>query len=306
MWDAATGAKISELAGGTDKVSQIAVNEDASLVLTGSGDGIARLWNTRQPKDPQKQFPTGSPISSIALSSDAKFVATGSDDGYAHVWDVASGKELPGPKKHTGRVTSIAFHPSGDYLIAGSGTSAKIWDLATQKLKGPPLTGHSGSVLSIAVSHQGDLLATGGRDNKIVIWRLPGGEKLKDLEGHTDAVTSLAFGEGGKLVSASTDGTYRVWDVATGLEIAAVNPDLKALSRVALSSKGRRIIVGSSDGRVLSSKIFFKTAELVQAAELEVARCLTPEQMTTFHVVAVPKWCLGQVAPAKWPYGKYE
>ena len=47
------------------------------------------------------------------------------------------------------------------------------------------------------------------------------GEEIAVLEGHSDWVRNLAFSPTGDiLASASNDGTVRLWDVASGEEIA--------------------------------------------------------------------------------------
>ena len=51
------------------------------------------------------------------------------------------------------------------------------------------------------------------------LWDTSTGENTFTLEGHTQAVWSVAFSPDGKqLASGSSDGTAKVWDVATGQE----------------------------------------------------------------------------------------
>src|SRR5947199_5765340 len=55
------------------------------------------------------------------------------------------------------------------------------------------------------------MLATGSYDNTIRIWDLETLKPLKVLTGHTGGVTALQF-DSGKLISASMDGTLRIWN----------------------------------------------------------------------------------------------
>ena len=51
------------------------------------------------------------------------------------------------------------------------------------------------------------------------LWDTSTGENTFTLEGHTQAVWSVALSPDGKqLASGSSDGTAKVWDVATGQE----------------------------------------------------------------------------------------
>jgi type II secretory pathway pseudopilin PulG len=68
------------------------------------------------------------------------------------------------------------------------------------------------------------------------------------LRGHKDGVLHVAFSpNGGQLVSASSDGTARVWDVETGLELAILRGHEGAARTAAFSPDGRRIVTASAD-----------------------------------------------------------
>jgi WD40 repeat protein len=57
---------------------------------------------------------------------------------------------------------------------------------------------------------------------KINVWDLTSG-KTQELSGHTGKITAVAFAPNGRLlVSGSSDGTVRLWDLQNGKEIAAL------------------------------------------------------------------------------------
>ncbi len=77
------------------------------------------------------------------------------------------------------------------------------------------------------------------------------------LRGHEDGVLQVAYSpNGSQLVSASSDGTARVWNVETGSEIAVLRGHEGAVRSAAFSPDGRRIVTASAD----------KTARLWNAA----------------------------------------
>jgi WD40 repeat protein len=74
----------------------------------------------------------------------------------------------------------------------------------------------------------------------------PVGE-LKRLEGHTAEVTSLDVSNSGTmLVSGSTDGTVRFWDLADGKETGQVNSSVNRIVKVALFRDDQFVFVAGS------------------------------------------------------------
>src|SRR5215472_16996191 len=69
------------------------------------------------------------------------------------------------------------------------------------------------------------------------------------LSGHDNLVVSAAFSfDGSRIVSASFDGTARVWDAATGLELMVLRGHDNFVASAAFSRDGSRIVSASSDG----------------------------------------------------------
>lgn len=74
----------------------------------------------------------------------------------------------------------------------------------------------------------------------------PPGTEIARLEGHDDWVWSVAFSpDGTQLATGSEDDTARLWDLATGREIARLDVDW--VWSVAFSPDGMRLATGSKD-----------------------------------------------------------
>src|SRR5262245_25459101 len=83
-------------AGDTDTVRGVALSGDGKLVLTGSYDKTAVLWEAASGKKLQTFQGHTDVLSSVALSGDGKLVLTGSGskDRTAILWEAASGKKV--------------------------------------------------------------------------------------------------------------------------------------------------------------------------------------------------------------------
>jgi WD40 repeat protein/serine/threonine protein kinase len=117
-----------------NEVTTAVTSRDGKLLLTGSWDGTARLWDfaTGEQLGPTWKHDKG--IASIALSPDAGTALTGCWDNYAYLWDTGTG-EIIDRLKHRGFVQSVVFSPSGDRLVTSSDDGTFIWDAATRKLQ---------------------------------------------------------------------------------------------------------------------------------------------------------------------------
>lgn len=75
-------------------------------------------------------------------------------------------------------------------------------------------------------------------------------ERLR-LEGHEDAVVAVALAaDGQRLVSASRDGTARLWDARTGALVHKLSGHAKGVRAAAISPDGQTIATGADDGTV--------------------------------------------------------
>jgi WD40 repeat protein len=93
------------------------------------------------------------------------------------------------------------------------------------------------------------------RDGPLVqVWSATDGKHIADLRGHIEEVLDAAFSpDGSRVATCGMDDTVRVWDSATGanLAIMRIRPfDEGGLWILAFSPDGTQLAVGSYDGPV--------------------------------------------------------
>ncbi len=235
-------------------VASAALSPDDSLVVTGSWDHSAKIWDVATGRAIRKLDGghTGY-INTAEFSPNGTEVLTASDDGTARLWDVESGRPLNAVfRGHGGRVLSADYSPDGDQVLTTSGDkTARIWDRATARPL-VELSGHQWAVLCGQFSRDGRRVVTGSEDNTARIWDTDSGQTLLTLAGHTSAVTSVAFSpDGTRVLTASRDNTAKLWDAHTGKEILSLAGHSQGVTSVSFSPDGRYVLTASRDGTAI-------------------------------------------------------
>ncbi|KAM4772547.1 striatin isoform 2-T2 [Rhinophrynus dorsalis] len=178
-------------------------------------------------------------------------------------------------RSHFDGIRGLTFHPAEPVLITASEDhTLKMWNLQktapakkSASLDVEPIytfRAHRGPVLCVVMSSNGEQCYSGGTDGVIQSWNTPNPnvdpyDSYEPIvlrgafEGHTDAVWGLVYSAvHQRLLSASADGTIRVWnaaEVSPALSIFNDNQELGIPSSVDLvSSDPAHMVVSFNSG----------------------------------------------------------
>ena len=155
----------------------------------------------------------------MAYSPDGIVVATGGEDGKLKLWNATSGFcYVTLEQSHTAPVTRATFASSSVVLTASLDGTVRAHDLHRYRTFRTLTTPTPVQFLSLAVDPAGEIVAAGCTDPfHVYVWNLQTGKLLDVLTGHSGPVCDLAFTNhnqsSGTLVSASWDGTVKIWDL---------------------------------------------------------------------------------------------
>ncbi|KAJ5464911.1 uncharacterized protein N7458_000597 [Penicillium daleae] len=124
---------------------------DGRLLVSGSDDGIVRLWDAATGSLQQTLKGHLDSAWSVAFSPDGRLLASGSSDETGDLQLILEG--------HSGSVNSVAFSPDGRLLASGSSDrTVRLWDTATGGLQETLNT--QGAVFEIEFTQDGSYLIT--------------------------------------------------------------------------------------------------------------------------------------------------
>ncbi|GMI01602.1 hypothetical protein TrVE_jg9814 [Triparma verrucosa] len=164
--------------------------------------------------------------------------------------------QIGDPKE--GAINCLSFSRDGCKLFSGSWDHIiKIWDTSFDNplewnLK-RTLVGHTDGVLCLSESPCGNYLASGGaRDPTVRVWDVETGAELRVIKAHEDQVNQVKFSSGGMIVSTSTDGSAKLWNLAPRGNNAVYlgSAEDNAVLSIAVSKDGKTLVSGGRDKKV--------------------------------------------------------
>ncbi len=232
-------------------------------LASGSADATVQLWQVIP--NPGPILAGGKaltvPLSRLAFTPDGRPLGVTSWGGGVLRWDLRTGQ----PRGAVGETApgyplTFAVDPGGkslamttpQYLDSKTKQSVKgavsVWDLRTGKLV-RSFPEHAGHGSHLCWSGRGDRLA-GAAGTSAWVWEIPGGRLVARPRGDSDIVRLASSPDGELLAAACHDDTIRLWDLASGREVARLAGHGGRILCLAFSADGKRLASGSHDETV--------------------------------------------------------
>jgi len=255
LWDIRLGKRLLTFVQHKD-VSSVRLSLDGKYFTIVRADGSVEIYNTSTGQEELILGRLPPDCSPESLSQDGKYIIATPRDHSPVVLEVTTGRELLKLNyESTARVIFAVFSLDGKRILTRDTDDIGIlWDAETgmklMQMDFKRRTPTAQYVNETGVFGPGGTSFTSVSDDGVKIWNIQQKEPI-ELKGHTWAVYSAVYSPDGKcIVTASGDGTARIWDTLTGKQLVVLGEPLfqDPVYSAEFNSTGTQVVTSSRDG----------------------------------------------------------
>lgn len=267
LWPAGGGRPLTNAMAHAGPVLALAASFDGTQLASGGADGVLQIWSPNSGVAVLAVPAHTGAVRCVAFARNGRHVVSGGADGLLRVYATADGAlvrtiRTPGPlyavtfapalrrgPGHAARQpTGLALLDAMLRYLIDVFTNESLYDL-------PPET-------RSRVDAEDGWIVAGGQDDgddsrnaRLRVWSVATGEPVVALKGHKQAIVAVCYAPGlHMLLSASTDGSARLWNPAD-VDALASDQTLKTftgymsdVTSMTAAARGHRMLCASGSG----------------------------------------------------------
>lgn len=232
-------------------VNRLAFDPTGELLVTGSLDRTARVWDVRAGELIGNELAHATRLRQVRFTADRRSVVTLEQSGAVRLWDLSINRDLVRDEALGGPVLAVACSGDGRaYAAAGEQGVARVWASESGQPIGVPME-HGKRVWDIAFDPTGSRLLSGCESGEARLWEVATGRlRLPPLVHDGPVVAVAVSADGTLLLTGSRDRTARLWDAATGAPRGPTLEHASFVQAVAFHPGGRLLATGTEEGVV--------------------------------------------------------
>jgi WD40 repeat protein len=220
-----------------------------TTVAAGDQNGRVTVWNVVSKVAMAELKGSDASIGSIDADRSGRYIAAAAEDNTVTVWDWRQ-RTVAARLQVLASAPDVHFDPSGEILVV-AGESVKLWRWRSAE-EPRVLSDYPSNTVAFSPDGQYMAIVNNSRDNSVVeLWTPTGTRPDKTMDGHTDDVLGVAFSpDGSRLVSASLDGTARIWRTDADHSVATLEGHHGAVMTAAFDDRAGLVVTGGIDGAI--------------------------------------------------------
>lgn len=271
LWDTATGRELRNLSSGKQSAMgmspAIAFSRDGRFIAAAGGENTVKVWEVTSGREVQTLTSGEGVLASIGgiyfigFSSNSRLV-TISDA--VRVWDLATGQVVS--SIGSGGLNTLAMMGGeGGAALSTDGTQLarvstagenkiQFWDLNSGRvIREVNLSDKDPLSVDMAFAPDSHLFLAGVVDKRVKLWDVTNRANERDLGATTQVSSPVRFSRDARLLAMSDGYTVKLWDVANGRELPALQAPNSGLFSMpggvhaGFSDDGKKIATGGFD-----------------------------------------------------------
>eukprot|EP01084_Bolivina_argentea_P194937 334543_1 len=265
------GKMVRKFTGHNHFISDIDISADSNYILSGSWDGLLRLWNMKTGQTVRKFVGHKKDVLAVQFSCDNRRIISSGMDKMIFLWNTIGEIKQQIPTAHRNWITCIAFSANtavNIFVSASYDKIIKVWEYDNElgyKLKFE-LIGHKHCITSIAISPDGSLCATGDKYGELNLWDIEQGKLLSTLSTSNAGLqinclifspnrywVCIAVGNCVEIIDLETKGTVGILKLTKDQSLVENSKHYSTLDTcncIAWSCDGKILYAGHSDSKI--------------------------------------------------------
>jgi WD40 repeat protein len=169
--------------------------------------------------------------------------------------DSKSGKEKRGITGHSGTVADVSFVGNSNLVLSCSwDKTTRLWN--RKNIEESMVLKHPSEVKALTVSLKHGKGASGSRDGMVKIFSLSSLKSIRNLQAHHSDISGIAIiDEEQKIVTASYDGTCRLWNLSSYDAEKTLVKQKERIRSMTTASDGSSVFLGYQNGKIVQVSI---------------------------------------------------
>ncbi|RMH20902.1 MAG: hypothetical protein D6698_03450, partial [Gammaproteobacteria bacterium] len=289
--------------GHTDSIRDITLSTDGRLLLTGSSDRTAIIWNVQRGLPLRRLERDKEGITATAFSPGSRLILTGSNDGRVRLRRAVDGREI-WQFKSGSSIDSAMFSGDGRMAMVVSGGFCWIWDVHRGE-EVMRLGGNRSYLVAATFSPDGDRIASIDRDGVLRFWGRMSGRELFSKEGFGGAI-GIRYAMGGQQLMVITKTAVQIID-SRGKILNRISGSFDRADDACFTPDGRRVVITGRSGLELRDAMTGAVRARVPHSEFADHPRVTSDGRKLLASVheGIQTWSLENINASAMKFGKY-